>query len=131
MQGVGFRPFTYALAKRLGLGGYVANDQRGVIIEVEGAASTVAEFIVRLQSDAPVLASVDCLSTTRIAALGEGEFRIVGSRAEGSRRMLIAPDTATCADCLHEIFDPSPLPLPIHQLHQLRSPLHHHPRHSL
>ncbi|HEY2108207.1 MAG TPA: carbamoyltransferase HypF [Candidatus Binataceae bacterium] len=105
VQGVGFRPFIYALARRLGLGGYVANDQRGVIIEVEGDPALVHEFIARAQNDAPVLASVDGLSTTRIAALGEGEFSIVGSRAEGPRQTLIAPDTATCADCLREIFD--------------------------
>lgn len=107
MQGVGFRPFIFALAQRLRLSGYVANDQRGVIIEVEGAPPTIAEFIACLRSDAPVLASVDCLSTTQIAALGQGEFLIVDSRAEGSRQTLIAPDTATCGDCLHEIFDPS------------------------
>jgi hydrogenase maturation protein HypF len=107
VQGVGFRPFTYALAARLGLGGYVANDQRGVIIEVEGAPPTVAEFVARLQSDAPVLASVERLSTTEIAARGEVEFRIVASRAEGARQTLIAPDTAICAECVREIFDPT------------------------
>ena len=107
VQGVGFRPFVYALAARLGLCGYVANDQRGVIIEVEGAEPKVAEFIARLQSDAPVLASVDRLSATQVAALGEGEFRITGSRAEGAQQTLIAPDTATCDGCLREIFDPS------------------------
>lgn len=107
MQGVGFRPFIYALAARLGLGGYVANDQRGVIIEVEGTAQAVAELTSRLQSDAPILASVERLSTTQIAARGESEFRVANSRPEGLSHTLIAPDTATCADCLREIFDPS------------------------
>jgi hydrogenase maturation protein HypF len=107
VQGVGFRPFVYNLAVRLGLGGYVANDERGVLIEVEGAAHGVAEFIARLQSDAPLLASVDSISMTEIAPLGERQFRIAASRRDGSRQTLIAPDTATCADCLREIFDPS------------------------
>ena len=107
MQGVGFRPFIYALAVRLGLGGLVANDERGVIIEVEGEAAAVGEFIARVQSDPPVPASIDRLSSAPIAPLGEHEFRIVSSRAQGARRTLIAPDTATCRECLGEIFDPS------------------------
>ena len=107
VQGVGFRPFVYALASRLRLAGYVANDQRGVIIEIEGAPQAAAEFISRLQSDAPVLASIDRVSTSHIAAMGEREFKIVDSRLDGARETLIAPDTAVCADCLREIFDPS------------------------
>ena len=107
VQGVGFRPFVYALASRLRLAGYVANDQRGVIIEIEGAPQAAAEFISRLQSDAPVLASIDRVSTSHIAAMGEHEFKIVDSRLDGARETLIAPDTAVCADCLREIFDPS------------------------
>jgi hydrogenase maturation protein HypF len=107
VQGVGFRPFVYALAARMGLGGNVANDQRGVTIEVEGDARAIAEFASRLQTHAPPLASVDRLSVTEIAPLGERQFRIAASRAEGTSRTLIAPDTATCDDCLREILDPS------------------------
>jgi hydrogenase maturation protein HypF len=107
VQGVGFRPFVYALAKRLCLGGYVANDQRGVVIEVEGAQCAISELIGRLRSDAPVLASIERLSIAQTAPLGESEFTIVSSRLAGIRETLIAPDTATCTDCLREIFDPS------------------------
>jgi hydrogenase maturation protein HypF len=107
VQGVGFRPFVYSLAARLGLGGNVVNDQRGVVIEVEGTAGAVGEFVVRLQGEAPILASIDRVSIREIAARGEREFTIAPSRSEGSRQTLIAPDTATCADCLREIFDPA------------------------
>ncbi|MEP7023750.1 MAG: acylphosphatase, partial [Actinomycetota bacterium] len=39
VQGVGFRPFVYALANRLGLAGLVGNDASGVFAEVEGPAA--------------------------------------------------------------------------------------------
>ena len=107
VQGVGFRPFIYSLAQRFGLAGHVANDQRGVIVEVEGERSAIAGFVARLQSDAPALAVIERVSAREIAPRGEREFRIIASRHDGLRETLIAPDTATCADCLREIFDPS------------------------
>ena len=62
VQGVGFRPFVYALAHRLGLAGSVANDSAGVIIEVEGPASVLHDFAARLVTEAPVLARIDQLT---------------------------------------------------------------------
>ena len=59
VQGVGFRPFVYALARRLGLAGSVANDSAGVVIEVEGPASVLRDFAARLRTEAPVLARID------------------------------------------------------------------------
>jgi hydrogenase maturation protein HypF len=107
VQGVGFRPFVYGLAAHLRLGGYVANDQQGVIIEIEGPEVATTELISRLRSDAPVLASIDRLSISKIEPQGEHRFRIADSIAQGVSQTLIAPDTATCEDCLREIFDPS------------------------
>src|SRR5262249_54967110 len=53
VQGVGFRPFVYALATGLGLTGLVGNDLDGVFAEVEGPQAAVAEFLRRLERDAP------------------------------------------------------------------------------
>ena len=36
VQGVGFRPFVYDLARRYALRGYVLNNSHGVEIELEG-----------------------------------------------------------------------------------------------
>lgn len=49
VQGVGFRPFVYALAARLGLAGLVGNDLDGVFAEVEGTPSAVSEFLAALE----------------------------------------------------------------------------------
>ena len=103
VQGVGFRPFVYGLARRHGLGGFVLNDGEGVLIEAEGGA--VEPFAAELVSNAPPLARIASLSVQPIEPLGETEFAIVESRAEG-RSALIPPDVATCEDCLRELFDP-------------------------
>jgi hydrogenase maturation protein HypF len=107
VQGVGFRPFVYALARRHGLAGLVRNDAEGVHIEVEGDAERLDLFLRGIQEEAPPLAIVEAVSWRPLAALGERGFRIEESREGPRRRALISPDVATCEDCLREIFDPA------------------------
>ena len=56
VQGVGFRPFVYNLARELGLGGYVLNSSAGLTAEAEGAGGAVDAFARRIVEDAPPLA---------------------------------------------------------------------------
>ncbi|HEX3514077.1 MAG TPA: acylphosphatase, partial [Trebonia sp.] len=107
VQGVGFRPFVYALATRLGLTGLVGNDLDGVFAEVEGSPAAVAEFLRALPRDAPPLARVERVTATAMAPAETASFEIVASDPAGRRRTLIAADTATCADCLRELADPA------------------------
>jgi hydrogenase maturation protein HypF len=107
VQGVGFRPFVYSLATRLGLGGLVGNDVDGVFAEAEGSPAAVAEFLRALERDAPPLARVERVTATAMAPAGTASFEIVASDPAGRRRTLIAADTATCADCLRELADPA------------------------
>ncbi len=104
VQGVGFRPFVYRLAREHGLGGYVLNDGDGVLIEVEGGE--LDRFAVDLRSRAPALARIESLTSEIVEPLGEGEFSIVESVASG-HAALIPPDVATCDECLRELFDPA------------------------
>jgi acylphosphatase len=106
VQGVGFRPFVYRLAHEEQLTGWVCNDAEGVLLEVQGAAAR-GPFRARLQSDAPPLARVLQVEATPCPALAdESGFTILASRG-GAVRTAIPPDTATCADCLAELFDPA------------------------
>jgi hydrogenase maturation protein HypF len=107
VQGVGFRPFVYALAARFGLGGLVGNDVDGVFIEVEGAPAAIEQFLARLEPDAPPLARIDRVQTTALPPDGARSFEIVASEAGGQRRALVSADSATCADCLRELADPA------------------------
>ncbi|TDE38231.1 carbamoyltransferase HypF [Nonomuraea mesophila] len=110
VQGVGFRPFVHGLATRLGLAGRVGNDARGVFVELDGDRDRIAEFLTRLERDAPPLAAIERVTVTgrrRAAASGDGRFLIVASERSGTPRTLVSPDIATCADCLAELADPA------------------------
>ena len=80
VQGVGFRPFVYSLATRLGLAGWVGNDADGVFAEVEGPAAGVQDFLAALVRDAPPLAQVDRVTAQPIAPDGRAGFAIVPSQ---------------------------------------------------
>ena len=107
VQGVGFRPFVYSLAISLGLTGLVGNDVDGVFAEVEGDAEAVAKFLALLEQQAPPLARIDRVTSTRLRPQGSAQFVIAASEHSGERRALISADSATCADCLRELADPA------------------------
>ncbi len=106
VQGVGFRPFVYALARRHGLSGSVRNDAEGVRIEVEGAPEDLDLFLRGITEDAPPLAVVESVGWEPLSACGDEGFRIEASRI-GAARTFVSPDVATCDDCLAEVFDPA------------------------
>ena len=107
VQGVGFRPYVYRLATERHLAGQIANTSSGVVIEVEGAAEVVDEFLSSLPGEAPPLALVTDIQVVEIHRTGETDFCILPSDPSASVQTLISPDIATCADCLHELFDPA------------------------
>ena len=107
VQGVGFRPHAYRLAAELRVAGWVRNDERGVLLEVEGDADAVERFIARLGAEAPPLAQVESVATRDMAPRGERGFRIVDSRRAADPAAPVAADAATCDECLAELFDPA------------------------
>jgi hydrogenase maturation protein HypF len=107
VQGVGFRPFAHRLARELAVGGWVRNDERGVLLEVEGEPGAVAAFLDRLATDAPPLARVGAVRSEEVAATGERRFAIAASAAAGPPSAPVTPDAPTCEDCLRELRDPA------------------------
>jgi len=106
VQGVGFRPYVYRLAGELSLGGFVLNDAHGVLIEVEGDAAVIDRFLERLPSEAPPLAVLERVVVEERSASGDAQFAIRGSVGGETPDAPVTPDTATCEDCLRELFDP-------------------------
>jgi hydrogenase maturation protein HypF len=106
VQGVGFRPYVHRLAGELGLAGYVLNDAHGVLLEIEGGEEGVDEFLARLGPDAPRLALVERVTVSARAAVGDTEFVIRPSPRGESPDAPVTADSATCEDCLRELFDP-------------------------
>ncbi len=107
VQGVGFRPFVYRLAREHGLAGWVLNHSGGVEIEVEGPSVGLEAFWRDLQAESPPLARIEGISAVDYPPNGYTTFEIRESRAEEGRYQLVSPDIATCPDCQRELFDPA------------------------
>jgi hydrogenase maturation protein HypF len=104
---VGFRPFVYSLATRLGLSGFVANDSEGVFAEIEGSPAAVEEFLAAVERDAPPLARIDQVVCTNMQPYDTRGFTIAPSAPGAQRTALVSADSAMCADCLAELRDPA------------------------
>ena len=108
MQGVGFRPAVYRIARALQLSGFVYNDTKGVTVELQGREEKIAEFLARLQSDTdkPPLALIKTCDTLDIPlAEDENGFLIQTSDSQGTPLSQVTADIATCRDCLTEMAD--------------------------
>ncbi|MCS7158064.1 MAG: carbamoyltransferase HypF [Blastocatellia bacterium] len=107
VQGVGFRPFVYRLATEMGLPGWVLNSVQGVFIEVEGSASELETFLLRIEREKPPRSFIQSLEYSFLDPVGYTTFDIRHSDESGEKTALVLPDIATCSDCLREIFDPT------------------------
>lgn len=107
VQGVGFRPTIWRLARQHRLTGEVWNDEQGVMIHAFGKAEDLDAFIRQIPLQLPPLAKLDSLETQALDTIqGSDEFRIVASRQHSAVQTPVTADAATCPDCLAEIADP-------------------------
>ena len=107
VQGVGFRPFVYALASRFALSGHVGNESGGVFIEIEGPADALKQFQDRLLDEAPPLAHIEQVHLEEMEPREENGFSIVRSERRNAAHTMLSPDVCVCDDCLAETLDPS------------------------
>ncbi len=107
VQGVGFRPFVFRLAERLMLAGFVLNDERGVLLEIEGDGESVELFFEGIADEMPALATIEGVRREELQPTGESGFQILESDARGESQTQVAPDTATCEECLAELQNPA------------------------
>ncbi len=108
VQGVGFRPYVYRLAGELGLSGFVLNDAHGVLLEVQGGGPAIERFLERLEREAPPLAVLEQTQAAERQPVGaSGGFEILASPRGQTADAAVTPDTATCDQCLQELFDPA------------------------
>lgn len=107
VQGVGFRPFVYRLARELGLSGWVKNTSGDVTIHVEGAEDALDRFRADLVMEAPPLAQIERVSVTCASLHGYSAFTIDVSEQEGGRYQPVSPDVAMCLDCQQELLEPT------------------------
>ncbi len=106
VQGVGFRPYVYRLARSMGLTGFVLNDPGGATIEVQGPADDVRAFADRLPAELPPMAQIRTRDGEPIGTVkGEDAFAIRPSTGGELTDAQVTVDTATCPDCLREMHD--------------------------
>jgi hydrogenase maturation protein HypF len=106
VQGVGFRPKIWRMARELGLAGEVLNDSDGVLLRVGGDRTRLAVFLDGIENKLPPLARVDSIETRSYAGPLSSQFRIAESSRSGVHTQ-IAPDAAICAACCAEVRDGS------------------------
>jgi len=106
VQGVGFRPFIYQLARRYQLTGHVTNTPEGVDLEVEGYQENIERFFQSILSESPPLAHIASVKRVDVQPKKDRVFKIMRSRADQERSALISPDASICQDCLRELRDP-------------------------
>ena len=107
VQGVGFRPFVYRLAREHNLHGYVKNLGNNVEIVVEGRGEDIDGFLRDLTIHNPPLSSIGSIKTTTSQNCNFTSFSILDSEKGSFTNSIIPPDTAICPDCLNETFDPN------------------------
>ncbi|WP_457665136.1 carbamoyltransferase HypF [Thiolapillus sp.] len=108
VQGVGFRPMVWRLARDCGIRGRVWNDAAGVVIDAWIREDGLDAFLQKLRRETPPLARIEDISCTQLASTGTAPdtFEIVES-GQGQVQTNVAADAATCPDCLADILDPA------------------------
>jgi len=105
VQGVGFRPTVWRIARDLGLSGEVLNDADGVLVRVGGPDEAVGAFIHRMEHEPPPLARIDRIETFEFRGVLPEQFRIADSIG-GKANIQVSPDAAICSACAAELCDP-------------------------
>jgi hydrogenase maturation protein HypF len=104
VQGVGFRPFVYRLAKTHCLTGWVLNQEEGVEIHIEGNPEDLTAFLKGLQELTPPAARVNSVASCPAELQQLPGFSIADSTRTKTPSTRISPDLPVCRDCLRELF---------------------------
>ena len=107
VQGVGFRPFVYRIARKHDVAGTVCNTSEGVEIIIEGTEDQVAGFFTSFDEELPPLAKVTSMTVTEAPPKDLAGFAILPSSDEAAHQALVPPDVSVCHNCLRELYDPA------------------------
>lgn len=108
VQGVGFRPFIYKIARRHLINGWVLNATAGVFIHAEGESKDIDDFVMEISDNAPAASRVDEILMKEVPLEDFESFTIrYSDEAAAEATTLVSPDLATCDECAAELFDPA------------------------
>jgi hydrogenase maturation protein HypF len=107
VQGVGFRPFVYRIARARNLVGWVRNRPDGVEIEIQGHEALLDDFLRALQDEKPAPSRIHAISSHMIEEVpAESVFAIRSSGESAKTRPSVPADLALCRDCQTEMETP-------------------------
>jgi len=103
VQGVGFRPYIYRLAKRFEINGTVENSNEGVFIIATATNYLLDQFLIAIRDEKPAASSIDVFEVNEIPVEYFDDFNIVKSKNTSEEITEISPDITVCEDCLQDI----------------------------
>ncbi|TKT87058.1 carbamoyltransferase HypF [Dyadobacter frigoris] len=107
VQGIGFRPYVFQLAKKWNLKGTVSNGPSGVHIQILANEKIANDFLEEIISNPPALSRIVSHELTENAFTNFSHFEIIESKTEQSgASTLLTPDLAMCENCRQELQDP-------------------------
>ena len=105
VQGVGFRPFVFNLAKEHQLNGSVSNNEEGVIIYCNTSEEKATQFLEQILLNKPEIAVITAHSTDEVPLIKFDDFSIVITKTSAQINLPLTPDFAICENCKAEISD--------------------------
>ncbi len=107
VQGVGFRPFIYNLAKRYGWTGQVSNNESGVLVHINGETDEVMHFVEDILLEAPEVSIIQSHHVNPVSFMEFEDFTIAPSTKGSKIALPLTADFAICNSCKQEIRDSS------------------------
>jgi hydrogenase maturation protein HypF len=106
VQGVGFRPFVYALSQRYLVTGTVSNNAKGVEVHLNADSMTCKQFLTAVEYEYPPLAVIESIKHEEIPYQAFDDFKIIETQDLGNVSVNVPPDVSICIECEKELFDP-------------------------
>lgn len=105
VQGVGFRPFVFNLAQKLGLKGSVSNNQNGVLIFINSEIQNAENFLDEIKNNHPKVSVITQTSIEEVTSKTFDSFNIILNKTETEINIPLTPDFAICDSCKTEVLD--------------------------
>jgi hydrogenase maturation protein HypF len=106
VQGVGFRPFVYNLAKKLNIKGFVTNCEIGVFILAQADQNVIDDFYEQIKTQKP--RSSEIISSQKKTIHTSETFEDFFIKPTAPHLLIdipLTPDFAICENCSNEILD--------------------------
>lgn len=106
VQGVGFRPYVYQLARQFQLKGWVNNTVDGVHVIFNANSDQAQSFTETVIAQAPALARITSHYLEQTKSQYFTDFQIINSQNKGVVNLMLTPDFSICDNCRTELLTP-------------------------